>query len=1194
MDHKHQSTSDSSYYSRGPSIDLGRSQPFERMAYEHPSRLPFDGNLNLTCSCGNQATNVANLPTSLSDSQLIDFPPGETAADSSSSPQMMTISSHPTILESPMQQCFYMDCQNPSRSHHRPVQVVGQNANLVSYDHAGNDDNESTVTKISCRSLSGRPAFESDLASRVSSECSDRRRHSSIERRIRLTPQTSDSNYRRRRDSNDREGFEYGFIKLSPGTVEQVNQYRHMILIVIIATLYSTVAFCVTVARHMSSQIKTPHPIPTVFNRTEEPAVWTQEMIYGWYRERPLALSPDLSDYQKGSETVKVRECRSSVPLKKSMPNRSKTPMPLHDQTLGMSINSTAGQSTTEFTKQFQNDTATSTKRETKQRVKFEALNGCLYRLDLASDSTGDVCCCAGIPSYVMVPVADIYRNVSETNTTKVVTPSNSTSRVRREGISTLETKFLKGNENTTKKPAKIKNESIKMERLYLRPHIVCFNTDSASLFNPQRLLAPVATEYSIMHTFIKGKGRCITCSCCHEHDPARVNKVLANVPIDTPETLPVVVDSNGNHMVMSDRANTGQFQRSDSFWNRLRDRLVTKMRQLDDFFFWMFDVIQIGLFLAKNGNIPDNITDPTTLILMQNSLMPPVNQKHFSIADKDAPKSTKSPLIDQVERMYIDEDLYLPFAATSPMTSTTTVEPRSSRAQRRRQRLRANVSPYRTSRAPNSENLIKTTGRSYGNSSITSAEPSLIIKVFASSFNNTAPENSTSSTPRPSSTVVGNDGASPKPADGRINVLIELDKTPNNVEPKKPSKHEQKHRQQTSSKQVIEPSGDVSISELNVTTRTSTTTRTTDSLNGNILLDREETQTSSTNRSLSPLHPNGQTNEPNPLSLPEHNKPSVLQVQQSSTITPIATSVTDKSNSQMLISNSSAGLDSGKLDASKSSIVISLDHARSPTIRIATMNATNTLESVEGEKSIQLGPAGQTASIALISLAANETKKQTSLASPYENQQAKSSELNVLSPSRLSVLSLDTKHANGGDPGSDLNEFRNPNSSTRFMDPSESSTDLSHLTSISSMLSSDRVSTTPTAQTPHWSSSANLNPGELDAKSNPRSFDASLTSDMSATGNIMEFSNGNSSTNTSIAPSGKSPMSQMRADRFTSLEGETTSQREALETSQSNPTTTGSTTQQSDIFSSQPLMPSLLQWPNPPATLQIATTTTR
>lgn len=789
---------------------------------------------DLECLSGDRASSrLEELPTSFSETHLLDH----------------------TILRSPLDRDINTNINRPmvnTTNTTNPQLVSNSITNSMSCDHIMNDDNLSTITKLSCQSLPEVRVLESDLTSRVSSGSYHNRtapRYSKHTLGSQFRDDFSRKTNSRSWKNSRRDKIKFGFIKLEPDTIDLIYENRHMLTVVVIATLYALIAFVLVVTHQPTSIVARPNSANQ--DKANESDEWTQEMIYAWFRDRSLALSSDSLDPSENSRSakqIKVRECRSSDTLKKVVPHHSTTTtttkVPLVNQT----------------SKRLRKNNS-SISLGTKQQIKFEALNGCLFRLDSTSESMGDICCCAGIPRYILVP--DISSSNETTNrnlTSSQINPLNTTK--GSSGRRDVKTRHVMQANYTTPIPRISSNrttttmalttttttQSPKMRRQYLKPHIMCFPSSSANLFNAQKLVAPLVSDYTLRHVGIKDKGKCITCSCCHEHSPNMVNKMLANVPLETPESLPVVVDKDGNQIEDSDSigGNNEAQKGYDSIWVQLRERLVEKMRQLDRFFFQLIDLFQVMLFMAKQGEYPNNVSDPSSFILMQSALVQPENL-YIREDLTSSSKSTKLPLIDFVQKMYIDEDVYSPFTTTTTTTSstTTTRKPRTKRLRSKRPRISKSSGDLNHTKSTSHIELILST---------TSVKPKVIIELFAQKnpngtilSNNGTRETQDSNTGSGQAIRVIADAIDHQLATSdstEINLRIKLDQT--TKPPKLSSQQEQQHSKLSSSKQIYNSSGAVAITELNVTS--TTTTKTTNSSGDSIQFDRRETQTSTTN----------------------------------------------------------------------------------------------------------------------------------------------------------------------------------------------------------------------------------------------------------------------------------------------------------------------------------------------------------
>lgn len=299
-------------------------------------------------------------------------------------------------------------------------------------------------------------------------------------------------------------------------------------------------------------------------------------------------------------------------------------------------------------------------------RKKFEAANGCLFRRSTGSDSHGDLCCCAGPPNFKLEYMkqttttkapklkGESYKSATATTMTttqKLAISVKSTPRfditssrpawfkshqvtVSLPGIILLNksTTFMKTSQTTSlPATAKVKSNSVTAKSKLIsharkkykkdgtkfvksvsveKPKIMCFSTDNSDIFNVHKLRAPVASDVNFRNVFIKNE--CITCSCCHDHDPDIVNKLLADVPIiDQQQLITELQLEKKSAKRISD----------DSFWNIMRSKLVSTFRDIHDFMFNLYDLLDEHLIAARYGYLfpfSMNITGNNDIVALE------------------------------------------------------------------------------------------------------------------------------------------------------------------------------------------------------------------------------------------------------------------------------------------------------------------------------------------------------------------------------------------------------------------------------------------------------------------------------------------------------------------------------------------------------------------------------------------------
>lgn len=587
--------------------------------------------------------------------------------------------------------------------------------------------------------------------------------------------------------------FERGYLKISAPMVEEIIKYRRTFILLILALLYTLYGLISALLLRPSLS----HTSPSSNNGSIEE--WSQEMIAGWHRDRALKLAPEL-ELSSGNKNdtigrhvrVRVRECQSrahnnlmqqqnelqqllkgndlqehhdlemEVRTRREQLHKQEHLLERHQlfkQHHHHQVSSTlkpvlSSESNSKGNKSLSNELHLSIGPSfPKKRRKFEALNGCFFRRDGSSESLGDLCCCSGIPRYVLLEVPLETSNELRVSN-KTVSPSEirgESSSTKRPGNGTIihldtPTNYLNNfhinlskilhsskeksnsvtassslevpnnlkqlavgmnstgkseklaqqtsiistvNENNNKNDNKSSsgsnlnlnlnlnnknnNKAQKLfKRKYLRPQIMCFVSAAANIFNSQKLVAPIANEINLRNTFVKDKGKCITCSCCHEHDPEKVNKLLANVPLYTTKSKSMMLDKNGNQLIKPSTSEDHE-ERSSGLWVKLRNHLSALMQHLDDFFFWLYDVLDYSILTMRYGIYPiQNFTDSNSFILIQSAFMRPdsfnLPQTSSILSSLKPSKTTEQP------SLYIDDDSYNHFTTT---TTTTTVRPR-------------------------------------------------------------------------------------------------------------------------------------------------------------------------------------------------------------------------------------------------------------------------------------------------------------------------------------------------------------------------------------------------------------------------------------------------------------------------------------------------------------------------------------
>jgi len=523
--------------------------------------------------------------------------------------------------------------------------------------------------------------------------------------------------------------FERGYLRISASMVEEIIKYRRMLVLLFFALLYALFAMGAVVFKPAPNGSHSAASSSRHLNADE----WTQEMIAGWHRDRPLVLtSNELGNRADGSRHFRVRECISRAQQhqhhqrKQLLQTNMQLEQQLYDHEQSGAHLEPDGAPTVK-------PKISSSKSPVRRRRKFEALNGCLFRRDISSESMGDLCCCAGVPRFVFTQTRSAGDKTSDKNSTSTTSSP------------ALQATQLPGSNLTDDS----KSSETKVTRKYLRPQVLCFVSGASSLFNVQKLVAPIANEHNLKYAFVKDKGKCITCSCCHEHDPEKVNKLLANVPLYAYKlkTRSMMIDKNGNQLVMPANVLDGTQDSDPGLWIKIRGHLNNLMQRLDNLFFWLYDLLDLSLFVSRYG-YPADFTDSSGLVLIQSSLVRPAT--FASRAASSARHLTKS---TEMPNLLIDEDSYDDFTTTtspSSTTSSTTRRPRRRRPLGRRKKGEKVKSRRRgrgwrrrpTGLGSSSTNAPQTTGspelpavsglNANFSSTSTTKSPTVIINVYA------------------------------------------------------------------------------------------------------------------------------------------------------------------------------------------------------------------------------------------------------------------------------------------------------------------------------------------------------------------------------------------------------------------------------------------------------------------------------
>lgn len=486
------------------------------------------------------------------------------------------------------------------------------------------------------------------------------------------------------------------YMSLSEEMRDELDKYRYTILLLMIALLYAIIAFASvaftpapTFESSDDSEYKLKH-VTFISDNITEDVGWTQEMIAGWHRERPLVTfsalptylasnTSTLNDtYQNGTivrnmlnlhnKLIRVRECKSKTQQQQQIvtqllvKQRTQLDQQLKTQASIDNLNKSLIEAAQviEVTSQKLRGANDKLLGRRPHRRMFQAFNGCLFRRVPSSDSMGDLCCCAGPPQFVWV-------RKSKTRTRKRK-KSTTTSVPQHDHIAN----------ETSKVSAMVRN--------YTRPQIICFKSNAASLFNMKQLEAPVANENNLKNAFIKNKGRCITCSCCHEHEPELVNKLLSNVQLH-----PRNPKSGKSGLASYERLKSAKDdvldeadldfddedprERKRSVWLWVRDKLVNAIKSMDDMFFSIYDLIDMIVYQARHGDYPNNLTSSTHYLLLQNAVIRPSIAEYQTNVVRVSDRANLKPQLEDLRDLEIDDDVYDPFT-TSTTSSTTTTTP--------------------------------------------------------------------------------------------------------------------------------------------------------------------------------------------------------------------------------------------------------------------------------------------------------------------------------------------------------------------------------------------------------------------------------------------------------------------------------------------------------------------------------------
>lgn len=590
--------------------------------------------------------------------------------------------------------------------------------------------------------------YLADNNSNGSSTCSNFSTRSAPQTGLRseFSVSTNRDSHRDRRGNSKRRHLDFErprYLRMSTPMVELMIKHRRPLLAILFTILYASYGLSSIISRSVSQPGSGSH---SSSGYPASQGEWTQEMIAGWHLDRPIVLANEFSGEDTGDRHVKVRECRSRAQQH-------------HKQLQVQHQQQNATVKLQEGNKQVSGNKSAPPVQVIRRRHRFEALNGCFFRREITSESTGDLCCCAGIPRFIMEPIANSSKSAVNHTASTTLKPlmTNSTKL-----STTMSSKNSSSSDDIKQRTPRKK---------YLKPQVMCFVSAAANLFNAQKLVAPIANEHNLMHTFIKGKGKCITCSCCHEHDPEKVNKLLANVPLyaNKFKSKSMMLDKNGNQLVAP---SNGDDEDNTGLWVRMRNHLVACMHRLDDLFFWLYDLLDLTTFVARYGYHPVNFTDSTGLLLIQTHIVP---QKGFEAPKSLFSTSARPTRSTEAPNLFIDDDLYSDFTTTTTTTSTTTTTTAkpartTSKGPKRRKKKRR----HRTTSTSKSPVAGATSGRPQATT--TTKSPTVIINVYAgNNLPTSLKEPTTTSTKKPSIMLITSDVGRLSTASGLGNLELHI-----------------------------------------------------------------------------------------------------------------------------------------------------------------------------------------------------------------------------------------------------------------------------------------------------------------------------------------------------------------------------------------------------------------------------------
>ena len=565
-----------------------------------------------------------------------------------------------------------------------------------------------------------------------------------------------------------------GCFELSEQLLVEIKLYRRSLVLLALAlayTLFMLLSLLVSQQTRPENswerELELEHDLRPPGRAAAANQAWTQEQIAGWHRERPLELADELGRPSRALHWV--RSCRPLEPpgLVAAALDGAPGGASNHSHSLAAGPNGELSNATTTTTTTSgaQNSSSTTTSRP---KILFHALNGCMFRRGSNSDSLGDLCCCAGKPRRI----------------------GPEQRQQQRELPALIGDKLSVNGTNGEPQKKRPKNA-------YLRPQIICFVSSAGGLFNGQRLVAPVANETNLRNTFgPAGRSKCIVCSCCHEHEPEQVNKMLANV----------APAAEQQQQVAAAAAAAPSAKQTGGVWVSARERLLNSMRSLDELAFWLYDLLAVGLFALRHGQFPARPKPSAALepghwlelhaaALLDSDQAAP-RKPMIGVSENQLAHSSGQlvpQLVAKLASLSMEADAYDDFrSSTTSTTSTTTSTTTSSTTttttsttstgrpsrgrklnkfkRRRRRTTTSTTSTTTTTMAPspisgatNSSSVRPATGAN--SSSTTSKAPTVIINVYAAP--NSAGASSTSSTTTSTTTTTATTSTTRAPPSG-------------------------------------------------------------------------------------------------------------------------------------------------------------------------------------------------------------------------------------------------------------------------------------------------------------------------------------------------------------------------------------------------------------------------------------------